>query len=365
MKIVEIIPQLSSGGAERFVVDLCNELSLRHEVTLIVYHGLSEHGFYARDVSERVNLICLEKKDGFSFSFFRKVHDAVKTIGPDVVHLHIRALNYAFPLVWMKDRPLMFMTIHNDAEKEAGGLFGTMLRKFCFAKNAVVPVTISRKSAASFRQFYGSDAPMIFNGRNIDPGMTASPSVEAEFAGYRKTADTRVLVSLARFTDVKRQDMLARTVARLEDEGYDVCALLIGRQHDQAVVERVLAAGSANVHLLGEKADPLEYLRLADAFCLCSLYEGMPISLIEAMGMGTVPVCTPAGGIADVVNEQIGFLSDDLSEEAYYLALKRYLDTDEASLARMKERLLKAYEPYGMSECASRYEALFKEKMNG
>ena len=36
MKILEIIPQLSSGGGERFVVDLCNGLSKEHDVTLMV-----------------------------------------------------------------------------------------------------------------------------------------------------------------------------------------------------------------------------------------------------------------------------------------------------------------------------------------
>lgn len=35
MKIVEFIPQLSSGGAERFVVDLANELSKQHTVYLL------------------------------------------------------------------------------------------------------------------------------------------------------------------------------------------------------------------------------------------------------------------------------------------------------------------------------------------
>ena len=40
MKILEIIPQLSSGGGERFVVDLCNELSKEHDVTLMVYLDL-------------------------------------------------------------------------------------------------------------------------------------------------------------------------------------------------------------------------------------------------------------------------------------------------------------------------------------
>ena len=42
MKILEIIPQLSSGGGERFVVDLCNELSKEHDVTLMVLHSLDK-----------------------------------------------------------------------------------------------------------------------------------------------------------------------------------------------------------------------------------------------------------------------------------------------------------------------------------
>lgn len=35
MKILEIITHLGSGGAERFVVDLSNELAKNHDVTLM------------------------------------------------------------------------------------------------------------------------------------------------------------------------------------------------------------------------------------------------------------------------------------------------------------------------------------------
>ena len=64
MKILEIIPQLSSGGAERFVVDLSNDLSLRHDVVLIVGFTLvGETSFYLSEVSERVEIISLNKKN--------------------------------------------------------------------------------------------------------------------------------------------------------------------------------------------------------------------------------------------------------------------------------------------------------------
>ena len=56
---------------------------------------------------------------------------------------------------------------------------------------------------------------------------------------------------------------------------------------------------------------------MGDAYALCSSYEGMPISLIEAIGVGCIPVCTPVGGIVDVVhNGENGFLSDGIGEES-------------------------------------------------
>ena len=56
MKILEIIPQLSSGGAERFVVDLCNELVKQNDVVLLLFFDLKEFGFYYQDLSPKVHI---------------------------------------------------------------------------------------------------------------------------------------------------------------------------------------------------------------------------------------------------------------------------------------------------------------------
>ena len=68
MKILEIIPQLSSGGAERFVVDLCNELVKQNDVVLLLFFDLKEFGFYYQDLSPKVHIKCLNKKRGLSLS---------------------------------------------------------------------------------------------------------------------------------------------------------------------------------------------------------------------------------------------------------------------------------------------------------
>lgn len=360
MKIVEIIPQLSSGGAERFVVDLCNELCVNHDVTLITYYNLIDHGFYAAELSPSVKVISMNKSEGFSFTLFTKLYKEIRKLKPDVIHLHSRAIYYAFPSVVMS-RAASYMTIHSAADKEAGNVLGKLLRKMFFRTGLITPVTISPESLNSFIDFYGYPAPMIPNGRNVDCGLDIPEILVKEFEQYRKTDATRILVNVARMTIVKRQDLLARVVKRLSEEGYDISLLLIGKHLDDEVLEKVRKIESDVIHILGEKSNPLDYLRLADAFCLCSSYEGMPISLIEAMGVGTIPVCTPVGGIVDVINEHNGFLSDDVSEESYHIALKRFLDTDKDTLDEMRKQLQLSYKPYSMIECAEKYESLFKQ----
>lgn len=106
-------------------------------------------------------------------------------------------------------------------------------------------------------------------------------------------------------SDVPREAAyaLAKVTARLYAEGYDFSVLAIGSTSQTDIVEEVKSLKSENFYILGERKNPLEYLKVADAYALCSSYEGLPISLIEALGVGAVPVCTPVGGIVNLVHD--------------------------------------------------------------
>ena len=52
MKIVQFIPSLNSGGAERFVIDLSNSLASNHKVHLFTLLDINEYGFYKNDLSK-------------------------------------------------------------------------------------------------------------------------------------------------------------------------------------------------------------------------------------------------------------------------------------------------------------------------
>ena len=362
MKILEIIPQLNSGGAERFTVDLCNELSKKNEVILLTYYSMHSFDFYANEISPKIRVISMQKKKGFSFSLSFKLLSIIKHIKPDIVHMHLTVISYLLLSIFFYRKCKYFMTIHNTADKEAGGKIGSYIRKLCFRNNKIIPITISDESRKSFIEYYGIDAPMIFNGRDIPKNIKISEDVVGEFHKYKKTLSTKVIVNLARINVVKRQPMLAKVSRRLYDEGYDFSVLMIGNNRNQSLVTEIQSYECPSVYILGERHNPLEYLSLADAYCLCSSYEGMPISLIEALGIGCIPICTPVGGIKDVVKDGInGFLTDDLSEDSLYFALKRFLESYDEDLQIMRKNVLESYRPYSMTECCEKYEALFQK----
>ncbi len=55
---------------------------------------------------------------------------------------------------------------------------------------------------------------------------------------------------------------------------------------------------------LGYRADALEVMSAFDIFCLASHHEGLPIALMEALGMGLPVVATTAGGIPEIVTHE-------------------------------------------------------------
>lgn len=354
--VLEVIAKLSSGGAERFVVDLCNEMSLKRPVTLVVLQKLDPTWFYVNEISDRVKVISLEKSVGFSFKTCIKLIRVIFKEKPMVVHTHLSALYYAFIAAFLFHWRIRFLhTLHNDAIPEAENKFGIWVRKILFYLKLVIPVTISEKSQESFNKLYRCKSVMIYNGRKIS--SVYDKELAAQWKQYKISANTTVLLNVASVQKSKNQLLLAKSVQWLINKGYDLTLLIIGRIVDTSIANQINDLGESRIFLLGERTNPRAYMTLADAFCLSSLYEGMPITLIEAFSVGLIPVCTPVGGINNMIaDEKNGFLAQSLDEEDYVRVLEKFLNLDEEGKNKMKEEAKQSYQSYTMEKCLLNYE---------
>jgi len=361
MKILEIIPNLESGGAERFVVDLSNELSKTNEVVLVLFYpAISNSGFYS-EVNSNIKLITLDKKRGFDFFLLFKLYKLIKQEKPNIIHTHIRAFLYLALLKTFFPKTKFLHTIHSDAHKEAGGRIFYLLKKYFFRRSKVIPVVISDDGEKSFKKCYGMSAPLIYNGR-ARKELKISDTVIEEMQRYKITPQTKILINVARTDFAKNQAMLAECVKELTNEGFDIVCLIVGRKSNIDIVQSIEALNCKNMFLLGERTNPMEYMAMADAFCLSSSWEGMPISLIEAFFTATIPVCTPAGGVKDMIKDGVnGILSTDLSKESYKNAIIRYLNMSAEEINEMKTKVLASSNQYTIEECAKSYIKLMAE----
>lgn len=144
-------------------------------------------------------------------------------------------------------------------------------------------------------------------------------------------ADARVLVHVARFAPQKGQDVTLRATARLRERFGDVRALFVGEGPERAAVEREAAARGADWALfLGRRDDVPGLVALADASVLPSTGEGLPMTLIEAIVLGTPIVATDVGDMRDLIETTGGGeCVPPGDEEAYLAACARVLGDPE------------------------------------
>jgi glycosyltransferase involved in cell wall biosynthesis len=100
-------------------------------------------------------------------------------------------------------------------------------------------------------------------------------------------------------------------------------------------------------------------MKQADFFVLSSDYEGLPMTMLEAMSMGVVPISTPAGGVVDVVEDDVtGYLTDSFDDEEFYRRVRQAI-SEKGRIPR--ERIRKHYEQhFSMETCAAKYYEAYK-----
>jgi len=97
--------------------------------------------------------------------------------------------------------------------------------------------------------------------------------------------------------------------------------------------------------LLGEQADAREILSRLDVFVLPSLWEGLPLVLIEAAALGKPIVATAVDGSREIVTDgETGLLVPPADPAALAAAVKRLLD-DPALAARLGARARETIPP--------------------
>lgn len=366
MRILQVIFNLSSGGAERFVTDLSNELAKSDDVSLLTLMDDSidseKNQFYKFDLNKNVHYknLGLKEGGGFSFNALWKVYKAIKDAKPDVVHIHL-CHNFCMLAIFLLCRKVTFVqTLHIDFAKVINRydyrlLFKTVGRLHKMRWAALSPSNYEDM----IKEYPYLLGRCIINGRSPIVPTEKFDEVKAEFNSLKINNDTKVYLHIARCSKQKNQKMLVRSFNEFVNNGCNAVLLIIGAGFDSDLGLQIKALMGSNVHYLGAKTNVSDYLLNSDCFCLSSLYEGLPITILEAMLAGKPVVCTPFAGALDVLTDGYNsIISTDYSKEEFVKSLKSSYDT--FSLLEENARNSKDNCPYTMKNCASEYMSFYQ-----
>lgn len=356
MKIMQIIPYFCFGGAETMCENLCYALKERgHSVEVVCLYDRPTP-ISQRMEQRGLSLHFLDKKPGLDLSMFSKLTALMRREKPDVVHTHLNVIKYAAPAAHMAGVLRCVHTVHNVADQEAEGRLQKLSNGFFFRHGWAVPVALSPLVQDTVVSFYGLDAaqvPVVYNGVDVS---RCQPKQDYSLP------EEPVLVHIGRFNEQKNHFLLLDAFAQILRECPRCRLRLIGEGELEEAVKDYARQKELESHVefLGSREDVSPWLHDADVFVLPSKYEGMPMTLIEAMASGVPIVASAVGGVPDMISqEESGLLVQPQAAEVAQVVLR--LLKDQPLRQKLGRAALAQSGRFGAEHMAGCYEGIYQK----
>jgi len=337
------------GGAENLAVQIANSLaSAGHVSHLYVMTGPGPLSARIEPQVQVEYLQCALVPFGRPWRLFRSIvkgyrrlSQRVQADGVQLVQTHLPRANFWGLLLATRRRCRVVATVHNNQEFQYGDADNPLrarLRREAYRRilmRCSATVAVSDEVRLSLINQLGISAGharrlvTITNGVDIPPIATAAAQ-QAIRSRYGISADNPLVLAAGRLTAQKNFAALVGCAARLRDRGIPCRFLIAGEGPLRPDLESLIAAQglSQMVTLPGNVPDLGDLMHGAEIFALSSLWEGMPLVLLEAMAHGLPVVGSRIKGVTEVVEAGTsGLLVDPGDPPAFADALAALLQS--------------------------------------
>ncbi len=362
------------GGSGVVATELGRGLALHgHEVHLVSYAPPARLDVFDEHIrlhEVEVSSYPLFRYPPYDLALASRLADVAEEASLDLVHVHY-AIPHAIAALLVKDilkpRPFPVVTTLHGTDITIVGQdrsYARVTRHALLASDAVT--CVSSYLEKETRRIFDVDRPIEVITNFVDPERfrpDVSPSVKTCFAPRGEP----VVVHMSNFRPVKRAVKVVEAFARVRARG-PATLLMIGDGPDRAPCEaRARDLGlRSSTRFLGAQANVETLLPAADVLFLPSEYESFGLAALEAMACGVVPIVTRAGGLPEVVRDDVDGLLvpeeaiDDLGERAADLL------EDRERLARLKAAARRsAVERFSRDAVVPQYEAVYASVLEG
>lgn len=367
MKILYCITSSSWGGAQLHVLELCaDQLARGNEVTFIV----GNKGPLLDKVKQLkgVKVILLpslvrEISPTNDIKAIVELRKIIKSESPDIVHLHSSKAGVIGRLssIGLRKKIKVIFTVHGWAFTDG---VSSRLKKSLYRiiEKSVRHFTDLFICVSYYDEKIGKRDKVLDSTSNVKVIHNGSTTPSEQSINYSVHMPLR-LVMIARFSPQKDQETLINAVTKLPKDSYKLTVVGDGETL-QTNKELVSKYGlNHNIKFAGFKDDISDELINNDVYILSTHYEGLPISIIEAMSYGLPILATNVGGNSEMLENNInGFLftsKDELAEKLNYLI------NNPETVKKMGQESYRIFsDEYSLSQCLTKINNSYLELLD-
>lgn len=237
---------------------------------------------------------------------------------------------------------------HRLQEKVESATFVVCISDFCRSQLMAI---VSQDHWDKLRVIHCGIDPTIFRPRNRRP----------------KAKRSRLhILTVGRLAHIKGHIILLESLAELKRRNRAACATVIGEGPDRETLDRItkelqIASHVRFVGAIGQDAIRRWYAE-ADAFCLSSFGEGLPVVLMEAMAMELPVVATRIMGVAELVDDEVsGLLVPAGRPDRLADAISRLMDDPNLCRSMGRAARRKVVAEFNLKRSAQQLREVFRE----
>lgn len=357
IKVLHVIDRLPPDGAERLLLEImCNRsTNFQFDVLCLVEGGELQPAFEAIGVKVHV----LQKRRAVDIPFMMSLLRFLRQHRPDVVHTHLFTADlWARCAAWLVGIPAIFSTVHSTNAWKSK-LHWWLDRLLASPSQKVIGCAENVSEMLIEQGIPASKVVCIPNGVDLKR-MSEAPSLSLQDT-FSIQENVPLICLVGRYHAAKGHLALLPVLSTLASRHRFHC-LFIGegelREDIEQAVEQL--ALSEFVTLTGYREDVPSIMKACDIMVMPSVWEGLPMALLEGMACELAVVASRVGGIPDVVSDaEDGLLYDQGDASALEAALERLL-SDQTFRTQLGDAAAnKVRNHYSAAVVQQQYEALY------
>ena len=353
-RVLVVIKGLGVGGAEMLIASAAHHWDRERFEYRVAFVLPWKNHLVADLEAAGTEAICIGGRWGVSPVLFRRLRSVSREV--DLVHAHLPVTGVSARLV--APVPVVY-TEHNLA-----GSYRALSRwanRLTYGRNSAV-IAVSQPVAEALAGYRGPKPQVIPNGVDIEVDPAEVAATRHEMSG-----DAPMVAHVGNIRPHKGHRNLIQAARHLQKAGSGIRIVSAGAAKHQGDLDRVRneverAGVGDTLVFLGRRRDAATLIAAADVFVSPADVEGLPVSVLEAMMLGTPVAATAVGGVPTVIkHRQTGLLVEPGDPEALADAVLELLeDRSLASKLADAARTL-VEEKHGMEPMVRATERLYSE----